>query len=214
MARADSHGFSANHGQGPAHRRIARSHPLLRADLKLATGAIKAGRLPFVTPVLGAADLADQRQLAGLAAGTMALGLALRNARLTRAGARMLIAGLVAISVARMGKHMFSRTRPTTLLSRGAHRFRIGGRDDHDHQSFPSAHAAGGVALARAFAREYPGYQAPGLTAAILAGVLKVLKGDHFPTDIIAGCAVGIAAEALTATAAPAKNRQHKAAPA
>jgi membrane-associated phospholipid phosphatase len=70
-------------------------------------------------------------------------------------------------------------------------------------RSFPSGHAAnafaGAVALAGIYARLHPGDSARAwvwggsLTVASTVGLLRYLSGRHFPTDIVAGAALGAA---------------------
>ena len=114
-----------------------------------------------------------------------------------RAGLRMLLAVGLATSLAKAGKKLVSRTRPDALVDEHRHALFRGGRNTHELNSFPSAHAAGGLAAARAAGRDYPIFAPPALSSAVLAGGLKVLKGDHFPSDILAGLAIGAAAEMI-----------------
>ena len=89
------------------------------------------------------------------------------------------------------------------LVDEGRYAFHPGGPTSHDWNSFPSAHSAGGFAAARALGRDFRWISPPGFGAAVAAGGLKVLKGDHFPSDVIAGLAIGYCAEALAAVIVP-----------
>src|SRR5262249_25959616 len=148
--------------------------------LKAGAVATRIGRKPGVHQVLQAAELADQPPLLALAIGVLGIGLVRRDRRLARGGARMLAARGMGIGAAKLGKKMIGRTRPSRLVDQGQHKVEVLGPEDDAWKSFPSAHTAGSVAVARAFARDYPGFHTPALSAAVTAGAMKVFKGDHF----------------------------------
>ncbi len=56
------------------------------------------------------------------------------------------------------------------------------------------ARFAGRPGAARAVGKDYPIFAPQALTTALAAAGLKVLKGDHFPSDILAGLAIGAVA--------------------
>ena len=67
-----------------------------------------------------------------------------------------------------------------------------------DHFSFPSGHALHAVSFALLLGQQYPGW-APALWAfAALVAASRVVLGVHYPSDVLAGAAVG----ATTALAA------------
>jgi membrane-associated phospholipid phosphatase len=88
-------------------------------------------------------------------------------------------------------KRALSRTRPRVLLDEGRYRVEPLGPDEGPWHWFPSGHTAGGVALARAVARRRPG----AWSAAV--GMAQVPRGAHYPSDVLAGVVVGVAAEAV-----------------
>jgi undecaprenyl-diphosphatase len=59
--------------------------------------------------------------------------------------------------------------------------------------SFPSAHAASSFAAATAVARVEPRAAVPALALATLIGGGRPYLGVHYPSDVIAGAALGIA---------------------
>ena len=61
--------------------------------------------------------------------------------------------------------------------------------------SFPSGHSAGSIAVARAFAREFPEYGAAAVGAATLVALLQIPRCAHYPTDGAAGLAIGLLSE-------------------
>jgi undecaprenyl-diphosphatase len=177
--------------------RLHQSRGLARADLSIAAAATKAGRRPALKSVTKLAEIADRPPLLALSAAVTVAGFIRRDRKMKRAGLRMLIAVALATSAAKTGKKLVARTRPTKLVDEHRHAIYRGGAHDHDLESFPSAHAAGGFAAARAASRDYPLFAPQAFSTAVLAGGLKVLKGDHFPSDILAGLAIGAAAEMI-----------------
>ena len=68
---------------------------------------------------------------------------------------------------------------------------------------FPSGHTAGTFAVARALGRAYPEHGAKAVAAAGLIALAQVVGRKHYFTDVVAGLAVGLAAEALVAKLVP-----------
>jgi membrane-associated phospholipid phosphatase len=159
----------------------------------------------FLQPVLGSAasqaigaigKAADQPPLLLLSAAMLVAGRQTGDRRLRRAGERMLLAHLLATAAKTWGKNHVDRSRPDELMEKGRYRMRRGRSRKEALQSFPSGHTAGAVAVARAFAREFPEWATPAYLAAALLGALQLPRLAHFPTDIFAGALVGMAAEA------------------
>ena len=63
-------------------------------------------------------------------------------------------------------------------------------------QSFPSGHSALSAAVACATARAYPEIKGPAYAAAAGVTTAQVVRGAHFPADVLMGALIGIAAEA------------------
>jgi len=141
-------------------------------------------------------ELGDQPQMLALCGGVLALGLVRGDARLARAGGRMVAAHLLATLAKDFVKRRIDRTRPRSADGRDGHKPRPGRHQAKEETSFPSGHSAGAIAVARAFAREYPEYRAPALAAAGLIALAQIPRCAHYPTDVGAGVAIGIAAEA------------------
>jgi membrane-associated phospholipid phosphatase len=184
--------------------RLKAAGPIEQVDLTVGAAATRLGRTKEVKPFAWLAELADEPPLMLGAAVVAGLGFIRRDERQARAGARMLIALGLAIGAAKLGKHLIARTRPRRLVDEGEHKMYVDGPTTDEWNSFPSGHAAAGFAAARALGRDYPAFAPPAISGAISAGLLKVVKGDHFPSDIVAGLLVGYGAEAIAARLVPA----------
>gem|GEM_PF-579654 len=180
----------------------------LDADAAAAEAMAPYENLPLLEPV---ADLGDQPQLRILCAATIAAGLAAGRRsgwgpRLAKAGLRMLVAHQLATAAKNFVKHRVDRTRPRSLHLPGKdHRISPGRNGEKEETSFPSGHASGAVAVARAFAREFPEHRAAAAAAGGALALVQVPRCAHYPTDIAAGAAIGLAAEAALALLWPAE---------
>jgi undecaprenyl-diphosphatase len=150
-------------------------------------------------------ELADQPQLYAVSAATVAIGLVRQDSRMMRAGLRMLVAEWLATKAKSFVKHRVDRTRPHVPVDGGRYRMERGSSRDKDLNSFPSGHTAGAVAVARAYASEYPEHAVQATLLATLAGAIQIPRCMHFATDIGAGAAIGLVAGSLVAK--PAGNR-------
>ena len=104
------------------------------------------------------------------------------------AGAALLAASLASSAL----KDVFGRLRPplahdslTALVSLPA------------DSSFPSGHATGAFAAAGVVAALHPRLRAPVLALACLVAFSRVYLGVHYPTDVVAGAALGLAIAAV-----------------
>ncbi|MFL5336261.1 MAG: phosphatase PAP2 family protein [Geminicoccaceae bacterium] len=94
-------------------------------------------------------------------------------------------------------KRALSRTRPNVLLDQGRYRVEPLGPDEGPWHSLPSGHTTGSVALARAVARCWPSIRWPAYVGAAAVGMAQVPRGAHYPSDVLAGVVLGVAAEAV-----------------
>ena len=111
----------------------------------------------------------------------------------------MVAAHLIATAAKNFVKRRIDRTRPRSATGRNGHKMKPGRTDTKEETSFPSGHSAGAVAVAQAFAREYPEHRAPVLAAAAAIAVGQIPKNAHYPTDVVAGMLIGAATEGLIA---------------
>jgi|GEM_PF-1685170 len=192
----------ARHGAKHGAKRGAKE--LVDADIDIGHGVAAELRHHPVVKVAGTlSEVADQPPMVAINLATIAAGLIARDARLTRTGVRMLAAHGLATLAKAVIKRNVDRARPKLFASRDAHRPKAGDRDEGPHNSFPSGHTAGAVAVARAVAREYPAAAVPVHTAAATIAAVQVPRGTHFPIDVVAGAVIGWAAEAIVARIMP-----------
>jgi membrane-associated phospholipid phosphatase len=126
---------------------------------------------------------------------SIAACLALTGSRRARRAAAQ---GLASVAVAStvsnvIGKGLTGRARPAAevpearRLSRGPHT-----------TSFPSGHAASAAAFATGTALELPVLAVPIGALAAAVGASRVVTGVHYPSDVVAGFAIGVGAGLLT----------------
>ena len=143
-----------------------------------------------------AAELGDQEPLYAFGAGMLVVGFLTRRPKLTRAGVSVLARVAVADLSKRLMKRCVKRTRPTELLDHGRYEKDRGGGNDHEEQSFPSGHVACTLAAAIGVSRHWPAATPAALAFTGLVGVARVVKGEHWPTDVAAGVILGVVADA------------------
>jgi membrane-associated phospholipid phosphatase len=169
------------------------------ADAAVTDAVLPVQHEPLVRLVGAISEIADQPQMRLLSAGLIGVGVLSRHRRLARAGVRMLLAHELATAVKNFIKNRVDRTRPRSLDESEAPDLRAGNNHDKEETSFPSGHSAGAAATGRAFAREFPEYRVPAYAAAGLVSIAQVPRCAHYPTDVGAGLAVGVASEAVVA---------------
>ena len=166
-----------------------------KADIAVARSAAPLRRHKAVKVLGWVSDIADQPPLITLCAATFAAGLILRDGRMARAGGRMLAAELLATKLKSLIKDRIDRTRPHVVANGGRYRAHKGNDQDGAMSSFPSGHTAGAVAVARAYAREYPEHARAAYAGAAAVGAIQIPRSKHYPADVGAGAIVGMVAE-------------------
>ncbi len=86
-------------------------------------------------------------------------------------------------------KAAFGRARPWT--DEGPYSF-TGPRISDDYNSMPSGHSATAFALATVLAKQYPEYKYVFYACASLIAVSRVYVHAHWPSDVLAGAALGV----------------------
>lgn len=153
----------------------------------------------LVAAIEPVAKLGDQPPLRTVCGAVIAAGLIGGDRRLMRAGLRMLAAHTLATWTKNFLKHRIDRTRPREAVEKGRdHHVSAGRSRAREKTSFPSGHSAGAAAVACGFAREYPEHRVAAASAAGLVALAQIPRCAHYPTDIGAGLAIGIASEIAT----------------
>lgn len=181
-----------------------RSLPLPAFALRLDKEARRA-LLPFrktapIHTIDWASKVGDQLQLRLVSGGILALGLVRRDARMIGAGLRMLAAHELATAAKVWVKDRVIRVRPRSASS-GRQRPRKGHDTSKEKSSFPSGHAAGATAAARAFAAVYPAHSLAANTAAGAVSLGRIPSCKHYPSDVVAGMIIGAGASAVVTAA-------------
>lgn len=169
---------------------------LEKVDVAVAKVLAPASRTPVMRALGTMSELADQPQMRLICVGFMAAGLWRGDAAMVGTGARMLAAHSLATGIKTLIKRRVDRTRPTLLVEEGRYDMAPGSSREHDESSFPSGHTAGAVAVAGAFAHDYPQYRAPAYAAAAVLALLQIPRCTHYASDVAAGAVIGVAAAA------------------
>jgi membrane-associated phospholipid phosphatase len=170
---------------------------LEEADVAVAARLAAHRHHPAMRAAGALSEIADQPPLFALCGAVLAYGFLAGDRRAALGGGRMLAAFLAATWMKGGLKRLVSRTRPNVLLDEGRYDVRVRGPDEGPWHSFPSGHTAGGLAVARAFARTWPEARWPAYAAAGAIALIQIPRGAHYPLDVMAGAALGLAAEAL-----------------
>lgn len=70
-------------------------------------------------------------------------------------------------------------------------------QDRPDSSSFPSGHTAAAVAFTAAVAPTWPWVGAACLVPTVMVAIERIHSGAHYPTDVIAGAAIGMVTAAV-----------------
>jgi membrane-associated phospholipid phosphatase len=174
---------------GPAHRGARRRIAELDRTALRRVARVNSPALDHVMPALS--ELANHGKLwIGLAACLQATG-GQRAGRAARRGLASLATASATANI--IGKGLASRRRPDAEVPAAR-------RLAHEPwtSSFPSGHAASAAAFATGAAMELPGLAPAVFALALAVGASRVVTGVHYPSDVLAGFAIGAAAAAST----------------
>lgn len=167
---------------------------LVEADGAVAEVAEPLSDTPVVKAIGTLSELGDQPQMRMLCLAVIGLGLVNRSPRLTRTGVQMIAAHQLATSAKNFIKKRVDRTRPR---ADGNHAPSLGKHTHKEITSFPSGHSAGAAAVACAYARQFPEHKAAAYAGAGAIAIAQIPRCAHYLTDVAAGLALGVAAEAV-----------------
>jgi diacylglycerol kinase family enzyme/membrane-associated phospholipid phosphatase len=158
------------------------------ADQRLLSRVTAGERRALGQAMLGLGRAADH----GMLWIAVAAGLGARRDKWTRRAALRGLAGVAIASPAAnlLAKRLVGRTRPGRLPNAAGKLPRT--------SSFPSGHAASAAAFATGVALEVPALAVPVGALAAAVGASRVISRAHFPSDVLAGFALGTAAGLVT----------------
>lgn len=188
-------------GMNPQHSLRPPGQTLLDLDHTVHETAEDHRKNPVVRAMAWLSQIGDQPQLRLLSGGLIVAGLARSDARMAAAGARMLLAHELATACKSFIKHRVDRKRPRSAGSRGQEQPHAGHSHAKEDNSFPSGHSAGATAVACAFAAVYPQHGNAARLAAGAVALAQIPRCAHYPTDVAAGIAIGVAADAAVGLA-------------
>ena len=123
-----------------------------------------------------------------LCGGLFAVGYVWKKNSLRCTGIDGVIAQALVGLTTQAPKHLIGRPRP-----RFTHQdpFQFGPSFQSGLDGFPSGHAAGGFAMAAVLARYFPRGAWLWYGAALFVASSRVVRGSHFPTDVLVGAVLG-----------------------
>jgi undecaprenyl-diphosphatase len=137
-----------------------------------------------------AGTLGSGATLVALSAVLLAVGYLYRRPVMRRAGLYSLVAHGIAALLAQALKHGIGRPRPRLMHADAGFGWHPSLQTGLD--SFPSGHASASFALATVLARYFPAFGIMAYGAAGLIAVSRVVRGSHYPTDVLGGICLGI----------------------
>jgi len=126
-----------------------------------------------------------------------------RNTRIMRRVAPVL--WLASATVEFPLKSLFRRKRPYVQLAQAV----LVGAPPRRH-SFPSGHAASAFAGAWLLSKHYPRWRSVFYTLAFLVAFCRIYLGVHYPSDVVAGGAVGVGLAAFYQKVLGKRNRRRR----
>ena len=132
--------------------------------------------------------LGDGLTLIVLCVGLWGVGAIWKNKAYQRSGIDGVVAHAMAGIAVQILKHLIGRPRPRFTHQQA---FDYGPSWQTGLDAFPSGHAAASMAVAAVLARYFPKGAWMWYGAAFFVGVSRVIRGSHFPTDVLGGALLG-----------------------
>ncbi len=153
--------------------------------------------VPWMAFTSNAGDWIGQGwRLASLSILLLALAWAFEKRALKLAAIQSLIAHGIAAVFANVLKHLIGRPRPKFVHS-GDWQMTVSWVSGLD--SFPSGHSTASFAVATVLAKRFPAWGPLCIGFAAFVALSRVLRGSHFPTDVVGGAVVGILSGSIAA---------------
>ncbi len=134
-------------------------------------------------------ELGDGLTLVFISLAIGGVGLWLNAERWKYAGLFSLLAHGISGLITQILKHSLSRPRPRLMDTTS---WEIGPTLESGLDSFPSGHTSGSFSVAMIFAYYFPKGRLVWFGLASFVALCRVIKGSHFPTDVLGGLLVGI----------------------
>lgn len=185
------------------HREDVAEQPATKAeevDIEIGRKLAAKRDRPWARKLDAIGKLGDQEPLYAMGFATLVAGVLIRDPRLRLAGVSV-VAQVAAADLAKQAvKGVVKRTRPHKLLDDGHYEAGVGDAvDEKPYQSFPSGHVACTLAAACAAGSVYPQTRGAGAVATGVIAVARMVKGAHWPLDILGGVVVGAVASTFVA---------------
>jgi membrane-associated phospholipid phosphatase len=153
--------------------------------------------IPWMAFTSNAGDWIGQGwRLASVSLLLLAFAWAFSRPMLKLAAIQSLIAHGIAAVLANVLKHLIGRPRPKFVHS-GDWQMAISWISGLD--SFPSGHTTASFAVATVLAKRFPTWGPLCMGLAAFVALSRVLRGSHFPTDVVGGAVVGILSGSIAA---------------
>ena len=127
--------------------------------------------------------------LAGFSILLLVVAWASEKPAITVAAIQSLIAHGIAALLANGLKHLIGRPRPKFAHS-GDWQMTLSWASGLD--SFPSGHSTATFAVATVLAKRFPHFGPLSIAIALFVALSRVLRGSHFPTDVLGGAVIGV----------------------
>ena len=116
------------------------------------------------------------------------IGYLRKNTVWQQAGIDGLLAHALAGLATQILKHLIGRPRPRFTHQEA---FEYGPSWQGGLDAFPSGHAAASFSVAAVLARHFPEWRGLWYSGAIFVAMARVVRGSHFPTDVLGGAVLG-----------------------